>query len=174
MHTPLTICYGSIVCALLLVGAGPAEAQVVEAGSDGPTGVPKGEWIDYAKVSFIVVVSTKRYRDAKKVAERASKALKIPLDLRGLTPHPKAQLTHTEQRCEDWGYPCYFARGRMDAGKYVSIERSDAYRGFKPGYFIVIVETGHARRLDKELERVRRVFADAYQKFAWVYQACMN
>lgn len=129
----------------------------------------------FVNVNFVIIQSTKNYDSAKATAKLAAEKLEYKLDLRELTPHKKSGLTFSEKACEnEGGYPCYIARGRFDAGKYVSIEWSNAINGFAKGYYVVVVASGDTIVAKSALRRARSVFKDAYSKAAEVYIGCMH
>ena len=133
------------------------------------------EPLPYVKVNFVIVQSTKNYAAAKATALSASQKLSYKLDLRGLTAHKKNGLTFSKSECEnEGGYPCYIARGRYDAGEYVSIEWSDAITGFAKGYYVVIIASGDAALSKASLKKAKPFFKDAYSKAAQVWVGCMH
>jgi len=137
--------------------------------------VAQGDPLPYAKVNFVIVQSTKNYTAAKATALSASQKLNCKLDLRGLKPHKKNGLTFSKGDCEnEGGYPCYIARGRYDAGEYVSIEWSDAITGFAKGYYVVIISSGDAELSKASLKKAKPFFKNAYSKSAEVYVGCMH
>ena len=94
--------------------------------------------------------------------------------LRGLHPNREIGLSREVDICEDegYGYPCYIPRGRYDNGVYISVEYSDAYKGFAKGYYIVMVASGE---VDKSLlKQIRTIVPDAYIKKSAVYMGCMH
>jgi hypothetical protein len=128
------------------------------------------------KQSFLIILSTKSYAEAKKTATEAAIKLKIKLDLRGLKPNKKSWLTFNPKQCEEdgWEFPAYVSRGRGDAGEYISIEYSGAFKGFDRGYYIVITTSGDAADVNKSLAKVKKVYSTAYAKQADVYMGCMH
>ncbi len=133
-------------------------------------------WIEKG---FVIIRSTTDYNEAVRIAEIGSRSLKVPVDLRGLIHDPDHGLTWPREQCAKdplYPYPCYFARGRFDSGVYLSVERSDAYETFQPGYFIVIFATGDpgSPELTDALELARSRFQDAYLKTDRVYHGCMH
>lgn len=103
------------------------------------------------------------------VAAEAAIQLQIPLDLRRLVHDEKHGLAWPQEICAQealFPYPCCVAHGRFDDGVYLSIERSDAYSDFAPGFFIVIAASGapEAPELVKTVAAARLVYADAYTK----------
>lgn len=131
----------------------------------------------YFEVSFVLVKSTSSYGDAHRLARRASADLRIPLDLRGLVHDPTHGLTWPRERCAEdplYPFPCYVARGRWDPGRYISIERSDAYSSFKPGPFIVVAASGDPGEMKSVLSSIKAKVPDAYMKTEEVYFGCMH
>lgn len=132
----------------------------------------------YVEKEFVLIRSTKNYDAALKTAKEAAAKLKWKLDLRGLKKHKETGLTWNKNTCDtDWfGYPCYVARGRYNDGRYISIEYSSAYSGFKEGYYIVIVAGGPQgdELIQESLAKARKVYKDAYAKRSKVYIGCMH
>jgi len=133
-------------------------------------------WID---VSFLIVRSTSDYAEARRVLQGAHDKLGIAINLRGLIHDPRHGLTWPKQDCDRdplYPFPCYVARGRFDPGVYLSIERSDAYRTFRPGYFVVIAASGEPNSADVKnvLDTAKSLFPDAYVKTEKVYHGCMH
>ena len=131
----------------------------------------------YVEVSFVLVRSTTSYADALRFAKRASADLGIPLDLRGLTYDSQYGLTWPREECDKdplYPFPCYVARGRYDSGRYLSIERSDAYGSLKPGLFIVIAASGDPSEMRCAAASIRAHIPDAYLKTEQVYFGCMH
>jgi hypothetical protein len=128
------------------------------------------------KQSFLIILSTKSYAEAKKMATVAASKLKIKLDLRGLKPNKESGLTFTPKKCKEdgWEFPAYISRGRYDAGEYVSIEYSDAFKGFAEGYYIVTTASGDADDVKTALAKVKKVYKKAYSKETEVYMGCMH
>lgn len=130
---------------------------------------------DLATVSkgFTIVLSTKSYDAALKVAKEASEKLQIEFQERGNYPNPEGGLSNDEI-CECGESHGYLPRGRYDDGKYVSIEYSSSYSSFAEGYYIVIVNSGDRKELEKNLPSVRDHFKNAYVKNDKVYVGCMH
>ncbi len=133
----------------------------------------------WVPVDFVILRSTADYSEARRVAAESAIQLRIPLDLRGLVHDEEHGLTWSKEVCAKdplYPYPCYVARGRFDDGVYLSIERSDAYSDFAPGFFIVIAASGApgSPELMKTVVAARSFYADAYTKQASVYVGCMH
>lgn len=113
------------------------------------------------------------------MVQRAHDKLGIAINLRGLIHDPTHGLTWPKAECERdplYPFPCYLARGRFDGGVYLSIERSNAYRSFQPGYFMVIAASGEPGSPDllTTLKTTKSVFPDAYVKTEKVYHGCLH
>lgn len=130
---------------------------------------------DFAFVSkgFTIILSTKSYDAALKVAHEASEKLKIEFQDRGNYPIEVGGLDNDEI-CGCGESHGYLPRGRYDDGKYVSIEYSSSYPSFAKGYYIVIVNSGDREKLDTDLSSVQSYYKDAYVKNDRVYLGCMH
>lgn len=132
----------------------------------------------YVPKHFLIAASTKDYSAALKKASWLADSLSLDLDLRGLMENQDIGLTASEEWCEDaaWGFPCYLPRGRQDDGNYISIEWSNAIKGFSPGYYVIIVSSQSKRNeeIKSMLTRLRHFVADAYIKSSEVYIGCMH
>lgn len=139
----------------------------------------------YVQKDFAIILSSKDYNSAYKIAVEASQKLNIKLDLRDLIPcnDPKLGLTFKPEICieqtkefEQIDSTCYIARGRFDDGIYVSIEYSSAYLNFREGYYIVIIGSGETKdaNLVNTLNLAKKVYKDAYIKTSKVYMCCMH
>jgi len=128
---------------------------------------------------FVILKSTKDYKDALQTAQIASKSLGINLDLRNLTENKKLGLSFPEKICEEengFNFPCYVARGRYDDGDYISIEYSSAFEGFEKGYYIVVASSHpkDSNEISDILKRVKKKYKDAYARTTKVYVGCMH
>ncbi|MEI9946862.1 MAG: hypothetical protein WDN26_21915 [Chitinophagaceae bacterium] len=132
----------------------------------------------YVEKEFVIIKSAPKYEDALQTAKLAATKLQLKLDLRELKKNTATGLTWSKQTCEDeWGeFPCYVARGRYDDGNYVSIEYSNAYTGFREGYYIVIVAGGErgSKEVKSALTNAKKIYKDAYSKRTKVYVGCMH
>jgi hypothetical protein len=130
----------------------------------------------YVKKDFVIILSSKSYSEAKKIATEAAKKLKIKLDLRGLKQHKISGLTSSSKECEDngWEYPCYVSRGRYDDGEFVTIDYSNAFDSFTKGYYIVTTASGDATLAKSALLKAKKIYKSAYAKQAEIYIGCMH
>ena len=143
------------------------------------------DWLAYEQsmtkdYSFVIVLSTKSYEGALRRAKDASDKLGYPLDLRDLHPNPETGLALPKEVCEGIcgggavDYPCYLPRNDWGSTKYVSIEYSDGYEGFTPGYYIVIIASGERGNPEVKaaVNEARKYYKDAYAKTCGVYMGC--
>lgn len=122
---------------------------------------------------FLILKSTKSYKEAKAFVEKISKKLTIEIDYRGLSYHKTNFLTFDKKTCDAYGYPCYIGRGRAEReGEYLSIEHSNIYKEMTDGYYVVVVATG--KNVSKSLTKVKKVVKDAYVKKLEIYMGCMH
>lgn len=133
----------------------------------------------FMEKQFLILQSTKDYKEAFQTAQSASELLGIKLDLRNLAENKTLGLTFPEKVClEEAGadFPCYVARGRYDDGDYLSIEYSSAFSGFRKNYYIVIASSHPkgSKEISKILLQTRKHFKDAYIKATRVYVGCMH
>ncbi|MBP9143768.1 MAG: carboxypeptidase regulatory-like domain-containing protein [Thermoanaerobaculia bacterium] len=155
---------------------GPANRLEPALSASGESSGLEEGWVP---VGFVVLKSTSDYGEARRVVDVAAQRLDIPVDLRKVEYDPEHGLTFPRDVCEADGgfpYPCYVARGRYDAGVYLSIERSDAYRANDSGCFSVIVASGDpsSPELAAALKQVRVEYPDAYVKSEKVYHGCIH
>lgn len=130
----------------------------------------------YVTREFLIAGSLTDYASALQQAKKVAKGAGLKLDLRGLRP-VTGGLSFDDTICvNEWGEaPCYVARGRWDDGAYVSIEYSNAYTGFRPGYYIVVAHSGESGKTPAAvISGVRRIVPSAYIKRSKVYMCCMH
>lgn len=136
------------------------------------------EWNQMIDKQIVIISSSKDYPTAKKMALDASRKLHIELSIDWLKPHKKTGLTFSEANCEEYGYPCYIARGEgyADTSRLITIEYSSAYQGFAKGYYIVVAGVGppHSPSVKSILRLARTHYKDAYAKTTKVWYGCMH
>lgn len=133
---------------------------------------------------IIILRSTKNYQTALITAKQAASRLRKKLDLRGLTANTKIGLTMSKADCygsggsDDFGYPCYLARGEGNAANddYISIEYANAYKGFAKGYYIVVAAITDVKSADMKnrLATIQKAYPDAYAKRTYIWFGCMH
>ncbi len=132
----------------------------------------------FEKKGFVIISAGTNYDASLKIAKEAAKKFSYKLDLRDHIQNDIIGLTIPETVCEEHGFefPAYIVRGRYDDGKYVSIEYTDSYEGFTPGYYIVVVASGSKgnKELTEALSEAKKIYKGAYIKYADVYQGCIH
>jgi hypothetical protein len=127
---------------------------------------------------IIIIRSNKDYNTALTVAKQAASRLNKKLDLRQLKPNKEFGLTMSKVDCAEFGYPCYLARGDGNAfnDSYISIEYSDAYKGFSKGYYIVVAAITNVKSasMKTQLSQINKVYPDAYAKRTYIWFGCMH
>jgi len=133
---------------------------------------------------IIIINSTKDYKTALSTAKKASVLLHKKLDLRGLMPNNKIGLSMSKGDCieeaggDETGYSCYPARGDGAAinDDYISVEYSNAYKGFAKGYYIVVAAITDVKSQDmkNKLTAIKKKYPDAYAKRTNIWRGCMH
>ncbi|QJD97207.1 hypothetical protein HH214_15680 [Mucilaginibacter robiniae] len=127
---------------------------------------------------IIILRSTNDYQAALTAAKQAASTLHKKLDLRGLKPKAKIGLSMSKVDCDELGYPCYIARGDGAAANddYISIEYSNAYKGFAKGYYIVVaaITDVNSAALKLKLAAINKLYPDAYAKRTYIWFGCMH
>ena len=132
---------------------------------------------EYVQKHFLIAASTKNYSEALKKAKYISKELNLKLDLRDLITYKNNQgLTLEKPLCDEGrvDFPCYIERGNRDDGNYVSVEWSNSYQPFTPGYYLVVPssQSDKNNELLTLLKKIKKFVPDAYIKSAWVFNGC--
>lgn len=127
----------------------------------------------YANKDFIIIGSLENFEAALILAIEAASKLNIELDIND-TALEEGQLVNTnEETCKKLLFEgrCYLPRGRYDDGKYISIERSNAYQEFTPGYFILVAGSDFTEEntMTEFLEEVKTLYDDAYIKSTKIF-----
>ncbi|MGZ3872197.1 MAG: hypothetical protein ACXVJD_04735 [Mucilaginibacter sp.] len=133
---------------------------------------------------IIIIKSTKNYRTALAAAKGAARRLHKTLDLRRLHPDNKLGLTlslgdtYSGRTIDPGSYPYYPARGDGLAASddYISVEYSNAYKGFAKGYYLVVAAIGSVRSaaMKTQLARINKVYPDAYAKRTSIWFGTLN
>ncbi|WP_462267375.1 hypothetical protein [Mucilaginibacter sp.] len=127
---------------------------------------------------IIILRSSKDYKSALSAAKQAAATLHKKLDLRSLKPKEKIGLSMSKADCDELGYPCYLARGDGNAANddYISIEYSNAYKGFAKGYYIVVAAITDVKSasMQAKLAQINKSYPDAYAKRTYIWFGCMH
>ena len=127
---------------------------------------------------YVIVAAGKNYEAIKKQAAQVAQKTAYELNLRDLEYNKTEGLSFSRSVCEEMGfeYPAYIPRGRWDDGEYISIEYTDGFEGFTPGYYIIIASSHDKgnKKLQEALQHVKKFYKSAYIKYADVYMGGMN
>ncbi len=130
------------------------------------------------KKGYVIVAAGQNYEAIKKQAARVAEKTGYKLDLRDLEYSKNIGLTFSKEICEEQGmeYPAYIARGRWDDGEYISVEYTNGFEGFTPGYYIIVASSHDkgSAELQNALQHVKKYYKTAYIKYADVYMGCMH
>jgi len=131
----------------------------------------------------LILCSYKDFHQARKQAIELSRATKVPFSMQGMTYDKKRGLIFPDDSSNEADAGSYMPRrynhGSVSDGAeefgYISIERSDAYTGFTPGYYIVVGGIYDDTKEGKlALTRFKPVVADAYTKKTSIYMGCIH
>ncbi len=137
-------------------------------------------WNTTVPKEIVILHSSKDYKAVLKTAREAAKRLGRKLDLGANNSNAKLGLSMSKSDCAGNGYdyPCYTARGdgNADNSDYISIEFSNAYEGFRPGYYIVVAAIGEpgSAAVRNTLAASQKIYPDAYAKQTRVWFGCMH
>lgn len=132
------------------------------------------EWQQqFSKVSFLITHASKDYDSSLLFAQQISRDLKLDLELNGNYPDENSGLNCSDT-CGCGVSHGYIARGRFDAGDYVSIEYSNAYTEFTKGYYIVVISSGDIEKVQLMLKSIQEKYPTAYINDASIYMGCMH
>lgn len=142
------------------------------------------DWNEYMasmtkNYSYVIVISTKSYDEALERAKDASDKLGYPLDLRDLHPNRETGLSVSKEVCAEIcgggvDYPQYLPRNEWGPSKYVSVEYSNGFEGYSPGYYMVIIASGEQGdpSVREALKEAQVFYKDAYAKTCGVWMGC--
>ena len=129
--------------------------------------------------SVVILVAEKSFASTQKEAQRISQASGVPFSLRRLVFDKKRGLILPDNDPDPvyaGGYAArrYNTESGMDSG-FLSIERSDAYPGFAPGYYIVVAGIhDDPKEGQAAVARFKRFAPTAYAKRTKIYMGCMH
>jgi hypothetical protein len=147
-------------------------ATTVRADARGADEVP------FFRTGLLIVGSHGAYRDALAAAKAFSAASGIAYDSQGMIYDAKRGLILPDDADDDI-YAGQYVRRRYDTcggGKpCVTVERSEAYEGFRPGLYIVVAGVvGRGAEADERLKLARKIVPSAYIKQTTLYMGCIH
>ncbi len=132
----------------------------------------------YSERDFLIIASTKNIKEAFVLAKKAAERTGFKFRDNALQKDTIIGATFPIDTCKSAGFewPCYVARGRYDDGAYISVEYSDAYKGFQKGFFIVIAANGSKdnEEFKTAVKTIKKNYPKSYVKRTTVYLGCMH
>lgn len=132
---------------------------------------------------IVILGSFTEFNEANAHARAISRTSGVPFSLEGKVYDKKRGLILPDDAADSLYAGSYLLRrgnmtqlsGHSDYTEYLSIERSDAYPGLRPGYYIIVGGFYDTRReASAALARFRLPAADAYVKKTQIYMGCMH
>ena len=139
---------------------------------------------DFLENRYVAILTAnKSFDSARADAMRISKAAGIPFSMEGRIYDKKRGLIYPDNFDDEVFRGSYVARRYHTARlsekqtdtEYLSVERSDGYDGFKPGFYIVVAgiqQTSAAA--EKQVKRFAAWAPTAYPKKTKIYMGCMH
>ena len=125
----------------------------------------------------------KSFDAAREDAEKISKASKIPFSMEGRVHDKKRGLIYPDDYDDEVFRGGYVARryhttileGSEKETPYLSVERSDGYEGFKPGFYIVVAGIHETRDAAlKQTQQFKKGAPTGYVKKTRIYMGCLH
>ena len=128
---------------------------------------------------IIILGSYKDFEQAHKQGLTISHASKVPFSMQGLTYDKKVGVVFSGDHPDAGTYIARRDHTRIlnEGGEsgYISIERSDGYQGFAPGYYIIVGGIYSDRKESRtSLARFQAIIPDAYIKKSKIYMGCLH
>ncbi len=121
----------------------------------------------------LLLKTTKDYREATNFSENASKALTRNFDNKDIK-YSKEKGVYFSETIDDPMYAGGYYPRRY-SGEDITIENSNGYNGFFPGYLIVIGGIyNDAISAEKALQTAKEFYPDAYLKKTVMWMGCIH
>lgn len=142
----------------------------------------KAQENDFVEDRWVVILSAySDFASAKADAEKLAKNGKIPFSMDGRIYDKKRGLIYPGNSPDEPFAGSYVARRYNETeigGKdreYLSVERSDGYAGFKPGFYIVVAGIyANQAAAAKQVARFKGLAPSAYSKKTRIYMGCLH
>ena len=130
------------------------------------------------RTGLLIVGSHGTYKAALAAAKAFGAASGIAYDSQGMIYDAKRGLILPDDS-DDEAYAGQYMRRRHDTcsggNTCVSVERSEAYEGFRPGLYIVVAGVvGYGAEADERLKAARKIVPSAYIKQTTLYMGCIH
>jgi hypothetical protein len=125
----------------------------------------------------------KSFASARADAEKIARASKVPFSMEGRVYDKKRGLIYPDNFEDEVFRGAYVARrydktylaGSDKQTAYLSVERSDAYEGFKPGFYMVVAGIGSTREAAlKQAAKFKAWAPTAYVKKTKIFMGCLH
>lgn len=138
---------------------------------------------DYMENRFVAILSVySKFAEAKADAEKIAKATGVPFSMEGRVFDAKRGLIYPDNFEDEVFRGAYVAR-RYDTTvlrgdqetPFLSVERSDGYQGFKPGFYMVVAGIQESKAAaEQQAKRFRAWAPTSYVKKTSIYMGCMH
>lgn len=139
---------------------------------------------DFMESRYVAILSVyPKFAGAKEDAEKIASASGVPFSMEGRVYDQKRGLIYPDNFDDEVFRGAYVARrydttvraGREDETVFLSVERSDGYEGFKPGFYIVVAGIlENKAEAGARADRFRQWAPTAYVKKTRIYMGCMH
>jgi hypothetical protein len=148
--------------------------------------LPRGataEWIDapFYRLGILVLGSYKTYEEALRAARRFSLRSGYPYGSRGMVYDKERGLIWPDDSDDEAWAGSYAPRrydnecDLRDSTPCITVERSEGYEGFTPGFYIVVGGVlGSDQRRAERLAAARKIVPKAYVKQTTIYLGCTH
>ena len=130
--------------------------------------------------TVVILGCYKAFEPTKKEAQDVARKSGLPFSLRGMTFDKKRGLILPDNDPDPTYAGSYVARryhSESDEQKagYLSVERSDAYPGFAPGFYMVVAGIyDDPKEAAAAVARFKQFIPSAYAKKTKIYMGCMH
>ena len=139
---------------------------------------------DFLENRYVVILTVcKTFAEARADVEKIAKASRVPFSMEGRVYDKKRGLIYPDNFDDEVFRGQYVARrshttvlkGSEEASEYLSVERSDAYDGFKKGFYIVVAGIhGNSPSAQANTKRFTAWAPTAYAKKTRIYMGCLH
>ncbi len=139
----------------------------------------EAEFVENRWVAILSVYES--FKDAKADAEKIAAKSNVSFFMEGRVFDKKRGLIYPDNFDDEVFAGQYVARRYNQAlikdreTEYLSVERSDGYDGFKPGYYMVVAGVYEsAKEAQAQIKRFAKWAPTAYAKKTKIYMGCMH
>lgn len=148
-----------------------------------PSEIRSQEDAQYVERHVAILSVYKSFDAARADAEKLSQASKIPFSMEGRIYDKKRGLIYPDDFDDEVFRGSYVARrfdttylnGSEKETSYLSVEKSDAYKGFKSGFYMVVAGIQETREEAlKQAAKYKTWAPTAYVKKSRIYIGCLH